>query len=137
MNAIKVIVANSSKIESALAAVNGRAALHAYTTYTEIASLAAIAEDRVVALVGTKKDAVGAKFRSTSGSPVSNAYAKYNYTRQATFVELQRRPTGWFLVDTLRAVIWQRGGAKGKIVFTSVQFAAAVKQLTMMIIVEG
>ena len=73
---IQITEKNAAAIEAALAEVNGRAGAHAYTSFSEIEQLAKAAEARLSALGILKKNAQGARWTETSGSEVSNAYAK-------------------------------------------------------------
>ncbi len=125
---IKVEQKNAEIIESALKAVNGRATQHTYTGFYQIDAVAAFGEKDVLALVGSKKAAVGAVVESTSGMKVSNAYAKRARVRVGTTVTLERCATGWFLVGVAAAEIFQEGG-KDRLTLTEAQDAAAGARL--------
>ena len=126
MKAIKIDTANAAAIEAALKAANGRATAHSYISFREIQSIAGAAEAKVVALVGSKKCAVGALVRSTSGDAVSNAYAKKTSRRAATNVTLERRSTGWFLIYVMGTEVWQKGGGSDALMLTPKQGDLAV-----------
>lgn len=70
---IKISTNNAIKINASLAEVNGKATAHTYTDANEIIAIAEMAEKRVVMLLGSQKDAVGAKVSSESGDPVANS----------------------------------------------------------------
>lgn len=125
---IKITQGNSGKIEAALSAVNGKAGAHTFTTFDEVKYIASLAENRVVALVGTKKHAKGATAVAVSGDAVSNSYNRKGYVRAATKVRLERRATGWFLTEAARVKIGQSGGVFG-IRLTAEQDALAVAKL--------
>ena len=127
---IRITEANAAAIEAALKAVNGKAEAHAYTTFGEIDSLAAAAEAKLEAL-GLPKSShrCGALWTETSGSAVSNSYAKKAFGRAATRVRLQRRPSGWYLVGAVATTIGASGGGKGELILSAEQDAEAVRRL--------
>ena len=117
---------NQAAIEQALSAVNGRAHDHAYTEYSELAALAESAEKRALELLGAKKYIVGATWTETSGGAVNNTYARAGFSRIGTRVVLQRKSSGWYLIDANRQEIRQQGGGKGRLTFTAAQAARAL-----------
>lgn len=98
----------AAKIEAALAAVNGKADRHAYTTAREIFELAKQAEEKLDSLGIQKAERPGAVMYSISGGSVPNAY---KYVRKATWVKLERRPSGWWIVKIEQAVARKEGGS--------------------------
>lgn len=126
--AIKISADNASKINALLDEVNGKATAHTYTDASEIIALAEVAEKKVVKLVGSQKDAVGAKAVAESGGPVANSYRN---SRIGTQVVIERRPTGWFIVDARSVNLYSDGGHKMKLAFTAEQDAKAVAVLRM------
>lgn len=133
---VKIEEKNASAIEAALKAVNGRATAHAYTDYAEIAALADESEKEVLALVGSRKAAVGAVVESTSGGKVPNAYAKIARNRVGTTVKIERFATGWFLTGVKSATIYQSGGSD-RLTLTEAQDAEAVKRLRSQYLVTN
>ena len=123
---IQIIEKNTKEIEAVLAEVNGRAEAHAYTSFSEIESIAKGAEDRLSALGILKKNAKGARWTETSGSAVNNTYAKKCYSRTATKVCLERKSAGWYLVHANKTEIGQQGGGPGRIYLTPTQAEQAV-----------
>lgn len=122
---IKITPTNASPIIALLTQANGRAEAHAYTTFTEIADLAEQAEREVLALVGGKAHAVGARYTATSGSRVAKAY---KYRRNGTCVTLLRRPAGWFIVDAASVALYQQAGTS-RVTLTPAQDGIAVARL--------
>lgn len=97
---------NEAKIVAALAAVNGRASDHTYTTLGDIAAVARDAEAALLAIL-PKTLAPGAVYTAVSGGPVPRAY---KYRRNGTYVRLERGAAGWFLVNADRIEIYDKGG---------------------------
>ncbi len=126
MNAILTAEKNKSVIEAVLKSVNGRATAHTYNSFEEILAAADKAEKTALELLGSKKEAIGAEWKQTSGERVANAYDRRSHTRVATGITLSRRPSGWFLVDVEPATIYKDGGNDGVIYLTEEQDAVAV-----------
>ena len=97
----------AKKVEAALYAANGKANSHTYTNAYEIFDLAKTAEKRLADLCIPKSERPGAKFYSTSGGAVPNAY---KYGRKATAVCLERRSTGWVLLEAAVVFIYKDAG---------------------------
>jgi hypothetical protein len=94
-------------IEKALAAVNRGATAHTYTDAYEIVSIAERAEKRLTALGLTKGARPGAVAYETSGSAVAKSY---KYPRAATYVQVTRGASAWFVTDVHADLIWADGG---------------------------
>jgi hypothetical protein len=124
IKATRITEQNKDAIVAILAAVNGKSTAHTFTTYNEIEQIAAQAEKQVIDLVGSQKAAVGAVFKVTSGEKVPNAY---KYSRDGTQVTIERRSTGWFLVDARHAALYASGGGAGRLTLTAEQDARAVE----------
>jgi len=103
---IKIHPDNAAKIEAALAAVNGRSYVHAYTSFKEIETLASTAESQLSGRL-LKSDRAGVTYRSTSGGRVP---ASYRYARHATAVEILRGTRAWFLVGVGARTIFREAG---------------------------
>lgn len=121
MKAIKITAENTAAIAAALLAVNGKALNHVYSTFNEIAEIAVRAEARL-ALILSKKELSGAKVIARSGGVVPNAY---KYSRRTTLVTIERRSSGWFLID-LKAVDAYKEAGKTIDVLTVDQDSQAV-----------
>jgi hypothetical protein len=126
MKATRITEQNQSAIVAILAAVNGKSTAHTFTTYSEIEQIAAQAEKQVIDLVGSQKAAVGARLKATSGEKVPNAY---KYSRDGTQVTIERRASGWFLVDARHATLYSSGGGASKLTLTAEQDARAIEVL--------
>ena len=109
MKEIKIALVNTQKIEAVLREINAKKIEHTYTSFADIESLVVDAESRLINLVGSKKNFVGAIFDATSGGAVPNSY---KYSRIGTHVALARKAGGWYLVDVVSTVIYQHGGKK-------------------------
>jgi hypothetical protein len=125
MKAIKIDKANEAKIDALMADVKGRANEHTHRDAAAIIAIAESAEKEVVALVGSKKNAVGATVSDVSGSAVANAYNRKARFRVATAATLYRSASGWFLTALYKTEIGQHGGTR-LITLTEAQDALAV-----------
>lgn len=121
---MKINVNNQSAVEAALAAVNGKATTHVYTTQADILAVAQWAEAELARLIG-KSFASGAVVESTSGDTVANAY---KYARSATKIRLERGASGWFLTHVAGVAIYAPGGST-TLVLTEAQDARAIEVL--------
>jgi len=133
MKPIKICTKNSAAIEAALAAVNGRANAHAYTTYGEIEEIAERSEARVVEWVGAKKRTVGARVVSCSSTAVPASYS--GFRRAATGVTLECRATGWFLTDIIRVDVTQAGGGADRLFLSRGQADCATARLNSQFVI--
>lgn len=122
---IAITPANAAAIEAALAAVNGRASAHAFTSFEEVADLAASAEEAIADLNIPKTARAGAVWYQTSGAAVANAYKG---TRQGTSVKLVRRTSGWHLEAAASATLYKEGGGAGRLHLTPTQRNEAVRR---------
>ena len=122
---IKIVECNAKLIENELEKVNGKAVEHTFTTYKEIANLAAFAEKRFLSILKNKTNMQGARYVDVSGDTVA---ISYSYPRIATRVELLRGKEAWFLVDVKRERLWSDGG-KNYFLLTKRQDEYAVKKL--------
>lgn len=125
MKAIKIIPDNFAAIVAALAAVNGKAAEHCYTTADEIEALAKSAENKLERLGLPKAERPGAKVFATSGATVASAY---KYGRKATYVVIERKGAGWYLTAVASSNIFKEGGAT-RMLLTKAQDERAVATL--------
>ena len=127
MKPMKITVENRAKIEETLLGVNGRAEQHAYTTLSEIQTLAEAAEAKLEKLGIPKGMRPKAQWLEVSGSSVANAYAKKASTRKATSVALIRKASGWFLIYASSVPIYKEGGGPGRLLLTQEQASEAIK----------
>jgi len=109
MKEIKIILANSQKIEAVLREINLKSTAHTYVRFDDIESLVEDAEKRLTNLLVAKKYFIGAIFDATSGFAVPNSY---KYSRDATSVTLTRKSSDWYLVDAVSTTIYKQGGKK-------------------------
>ncbi len=128
MSPIKITTDNAAAIEAALKAVNGKALQHAYAVAYEIEGLAEDAEKQLESLGLPKSGRVGASWTQTSGGKVSNSYAKKCHSRTATAVRLERRSTGWFLIEAKKVEVGQSGGGAGLLTLTQAQADDATRR---------
>ena len=132
---IKIDRINAQAIEAALAEVNGKSKEHTYTDYRAIAHLADVAELGLNNINVPKKYRAGASYVSTSGDRVSSSYTKNTRTRNATKVQIDRRPSGWYLVSVERAEVFREGGGN-TLILTKDQEAKAIEALKSKFIVK-
>ncbi|MBN8489948.1 MAG: hypothetical protein J0M00_00760 [Burkholderiales bacterium] len=122
---IKIVAESASTIEAALAAANGKATRHTFSTYNEIADLARYGETRLERMRLPQAERPGAKVDATSGDAMPKAY---KYTRNGTRVQLLRRGAGWYLQAAEVCTLWpqDRGGAR--LTLTAEQDAEALRR---------
>jgi len=105
MQPIRIHEDNAVAIEAALHKANGAALTHTFNCYSDIEAEADLASSRLGELGLPVKLWKGARFRTWSGGRVAKSY---KYSRQATMVTLERRATGWFLVDVQQTAVWEK-----------------------------
>jgi len=125
MKPMKIAEENKSFIQQELDRVNGKASQSVMSS-AEVVSYADKAEVRLLGLVGVKKHAAGATFTARSGSPVSRAY---RYSRTATEIKMERRKSGWWLVDISRCQLNSYQGGETSIAITTAQDLVSVNLL--------
>lgn len=128
MKPIPIHIRNCADIEAALAAVNGKSTAHAFTTFEAVETLAGEAEAALVALGLPKTTRPGAFWHQTSGAKVSNSYKG---TRNGTYVELVRRPSGWFLAEVRAVRLYNCGGGSGRLSLSADQRDDAVRRFEL------
>lgn len=128
MKPIKIIRKNEESIDKALAKVNDQARAHTYGSMWDLTRLVKNAERQLSDYGIPKKIWKGVSIRSTSGDKVPNAYDRKGHTRIATHVIIDRKATGWFLVNVQKTTVWQEGGGTG-LHLTAEQDETAVKNL--------
>lgn len=121
MKPLHITESKRDRIKQELDAANGSATEHVFFT-SQIFKLAEKAEAEILRYV-LKKEAPGARFQAVSGVPVSKAYS---YVRAATEVVLERRPTGWFVVEIRSRKIWPNQGGETELQLTREQDIVAV-----------
>lgn len=122
MKAIKITAANIVAIQAALAAINGRATQHTFSA-DEIVDVALAAEFKVIALLGNKKDVVGATVFAGSGDKLPNTY---KYGRQVNQITIERRSSGWWLVYICSFGTLDKSAGSTRLTLTPEQDAKAV-----------
>lgn len=110
IKAIKITAENSAAIEAALAAVNGCATAHTYTTFAQIEALAARAERELEDFGIAKTLRAGAAYDAASGGA---APKRYYPTRIVTLVQLLRKASGWYLVCAVAMWLCGYRGVEG------------------------
>jgi hypothetical protein len=125
LKAININAANARKIEAALAAVNGRASAHTFTTFAEVEQVATTLERKLQGLGIAKKYRAGAGGTARSGDGVAKAY---DYTRKATEIRIERRSSTWFLAAIYEATAYAEG-SHPRLVLTENQDAIAIANL--------
>lgn len=121
MKPLHITESKRERIRQELEAANGNATEHVFCTQ-HVFGLAEKAEAEILRYV-LKKDAPGARFHAVSGHPVAKAYS---YVRTATEVLLERRPTGWFVVEIRPRKIWPTQGGETELQLTHEQDILAV-----------
>lgn len=94
MRSIRIAAESAEAIKNYLATVNKSATEHTFT-FAELVEVSDLAEKEVMKCV-LKRNAPGARFVAKSGWKVASAY---KYSRICNKAILERRPSGWFLVD--------------------------------------
>ena len=122
MKAIKITADNIQAIRAALIEANGKSCTHTYSV-DELLDVADVAESQVIALLGNKKDVVGATIHARSGDKVPNAY---KYGRQINRITIERRSSGWHLVYIGCITITEKCGAYSRLTLTAEQDAKAI-----------
>jgi hypothetical protein len=121
MKPIRITESKIDELARALEAVNGAAVEHVFFA-KHLFPLKDDAERRLLLLL-LKRDAVGARYRAISGHPVAGAYS---YKRAATTVLLERRKTGWFLIEVEPIKLWPNQGGSRSLSLTEQQDRLAV-----------
>ena len=104
---IKVCDRNQEKIEKALKAVNGRKTAHTVTSYSTVAEIAQQFQRKLDTYL-PKKYQKGACLSYTSGDSVASSY---KYSRDATFLSLEKTTTGVFIRILSSDRIYEKGGS--------------------------
>ena len=92
----------------------------------QVVNHAANAERRLLELIGFKKFAVGAIYTAQSGGRVSYAYG---HRRVATRIKMERRQSGWWLIDVTKCGLNVYQGGETQLLLTTAQDQIAVKFL--------
>lgn len=122
---IKIDIKNKDKLEAELKAVNGKSWDHAFTLYEELVECAKSAEKQLMELQIPTYLRNYAVWQETSGKSMPKAY---KWPRNATWIRLVRRQTGWFLTDVQPCKVYARGGS-GQLYLTKDQDIEAVQAL--------
>ncbi len=122
---IRIAPENKGLIEKALEEVNGPAAMHAFSRYSEIEHCVQVAESLLEPLL-FRKDWQGAEATCISGQKVP---ASYRGVRRGTLVVLQRGSRDWFLIFARRCSLYPNEGGRTKLHLLPEQRDAAVARL--------
>ena len=104
---IAITFENRDAIEASLEAVNGRAQSFTVNNFYDVKSVADDAEKKISAL--PKADRVGARCVYVPAGASSKAY---KYAAKSTRIEMERKRTGWVLIDVKEASIYPRDSEK-------------------------
>lgn len=126
MKAIKITAENMDAIESALLAVNGKAKEHVFTAAIELLHISDRAEGRLDAIGIPKADRKGARFIQESGEKLPSAY---KYAARTTRVVIERRASGWWVIDISESSIYPASKPFQRMTLTEAQDAKAVANL--------
>lgn len=122
MKSIKVTDNNLPKIQARLDAVNGRATEHVISEAWAIPTIIGRFELELRDLLPNRALFAGARAIYRSGQALPNAY---KFSRLVTYMELERRATGWFITN-LEARHEYRQAFKPRLILTAEQDAAAI-----------
>jgi hypothetical protein len=116
--------ASQDPVEAALLAVNGKATAHTFTTYNALVDASQWAEKQLNTLGIPKGQRTGARLMALSGEAVPNAY---KYSRQGTYILMERRAAGWYLTEVEASTIYKEGGFR-RVALTQAQDTVAVQK---------
>ena len=116
-----------------LETLNKKAIAHTFSA-KEIMDIVEESEQQILALVGSKKNAVGAQTFTQSGGSVPNAY---KYARQVNSITLTRKSNGWHLTSLECFETHRKNKDKLHICFTDEQNFLAVENFRKSYIVKG
>lgn len=125
MKPIQISSGVASRIQTELDRVNGNAKA-AVMNGQQVVNHAVNAERRLLELIRFKKFACGASYTAQSGERVSYAYG---YRRVATRVKMERRQSGWWLIDISKCELNVNQGGETQLLLTTAQDQLAVKLL--------
>ena len=114
-------ITDTAAIDAALAAANGRAGTHTYSSAFHLRYIAEAAEARLEEIGVPKTIRAGAVVTALSGDKLPNAY---KYVPIRTRIVLTRRATGWFVTEIEAAQF--RISPFERLTLTEPQDAAAV-----------
>jgi len=103
MTPIKITDTNVTKIQDALAAVNGKAEAWTIMLFRDVERVAEKVEKKLAAL--PKADRVGAV---TTFRPAGPTAKSYKYAARTTTIKMERRATGWFLTDVIASDVYPK-----------------------------
>ena len=119
-------------VETALCLVNGKSKEHTFSDYLQISSVVQDAELGLEKLGILKKDAVGAKFIAYSGKTVTH---RYKYSRIGTVIHLERKSSGWHLINIKTYNLYQKP-PHNQFILTEKQDACAIASLRQQYNIE-
>jgi len=103
--AIKIEYKNSQAIESELRAINGKKDSHTFYLSHQIDNIAKEAEEKLELLSIPKKYRSGAIYAAQSGEELPSAY---KYHASTTSVIIERKSTGWYIIDIKSTTLYPR-----------------------------
>jgi len=122
---IKICSDNSSKINAAIIAINGKPLAHT-ADYSEIDELAISMQNQLNDLLIAKKDQTGATASGMSGGNVPSAY---KYSRIVNTFQIERGSSDWFLIDVKRVEIYGNA-SKSRLSLTPAQRDIAIAKFS-------
>ena len=120
MKPIKITNENIQALDVALRQVNGNATAH-IVTVSDILLFSMWADNKLLDLLGNKKDMPCAMARFRSGSALPNAY---KYSRKVTRITIYRKAKDWWLTNVVADDARNDAGAM-RVVLTEAQDAIA------------
>ena len=115
---IKIEQKNADAIESALAAVNGKAESFAITSFRVVLHYAEKAETQLEHSRLPKAERTGVKVNITPEGPAAKSYG---YRVKSTEVSIERGSTGWFLVNVATAIVYPKQAHRFQIKISEAQ----------------
>jgi hypothetical protein len=104
---MKINLSNTAEINTALKTINGGSIAHCFTNASELINIANSADKKLIQLLDSKLESIGAIINATSGDSVS---ASYKYNRTATNIKLLKGKTAWFLINVNNFILYKSGG---------------------------
>lgn len=125
---IRINKANVDKMQAAIDAVEGRATARKIDART-IDAIATIAEERIEALLLTKKMSVGAVVNYQQG--IKLPVSRFRHTADATSITIVRGASGWFLTAVHRGYCYHGQGEGFDVTLSAEQAAFAKARFAM------
>jgi len=102
---IKIEYKNHAIIDAALRAINGKKGSHTFYLSHQIDNIAKEAEEKLESLSIPKKYRAKAQYIAQSGEELPSAY---KYHASTTSVIIERKSTGWYIIDIKSTTLYPR-----------------------------